>query len=243
MLTVIAAASVSSLCAVAALLLIGLQRVERLSKPLALTAAGLLLTLAFAHLLPEAMHSGADAHALGFTALSCILLLSFLEMYFASGKEQSRGQHSHTISSGASGLLCGTLLHTFCDGVMIASAFATDLNLGIAVTAAIFAHELPQELGDYALLLECGLNKVQAFAVNLTALCGMNAGAICVSLTLAWLDSLLPYALIISAACFIYVALSDLLPRVRHTKNKSQLLKRLFCLCLGVLLALALCHH
>ncbi len=239
MLLIAAAAAVSSLCAMAALLLIGLQRIERMAKSLALLAAGMLLTISCAHLLPEALHSAADSHSLGLTALITLLSLIILEMVLANG----RNGHQHSLGSGAAGLLGGTLVHTACDGIMLAAAFAADINVGLALTAAIFAHELPQEMGDYALLLECGFNRKQAFAVNLTALVGMVGGALSSSLILSTISSLLPYALTIAAASFMYVALSDLLPKLRHTASRGQLLHRLGSLLSGVILALLLVHH
>ena len=238
MLIMLLAAASSSLCAIAALLLIGLQRIERLAKPLALMAAGMLLTLAFAHLLPEAVHGETDSHDLGLVALGTILVLTALEML--SGHDPA---HEHSASSGATGLLSGTLVHTFCDGIMLATAFATDMHVGLAVTAAIFIHELPQEMGDYALLLECGYSKKRAFVVNVVALGGMVGGALCSSLILQELTLLLPYALTIAGSSFIYVALSALLPRLKASGSTKSALWRLTCLLLGALLALLLVHH
>lgn len=247
MFLMLLAAACSSCCAVLCLITIGPQRVERWAQPLSLAAAGLLLTLAFAHLIPEALHEGADAHTLGLCALATVLILCCAEMLLSSGtkrREHSHGHgHSHALANGAGGLLAGTLLHTFCDGVMLAAAFAADVNLGLAVTAAVFAHELPQEIGDYALLLTLGFTRVQAFAVNGAALSGMVSGALLSALILDVIEPLLPYILAVSAASFIYVALSDLLPRLKHACGTAQLAGRLLCLLGGAMLAFIISHH
>lgn len=242
MLLLIFAASISSLSAIAALLLIGRVRIERVAKPLSLMATGLLIALALSHMVPEAMHEAADPHLAGLCALCAVLVLVLIEMFFNAG----HGHHSHApqaLANGGLGILAGTALHTFCDGVMIAAAFAVDQGLGIAVTAAIFAHELPQELGDYALMLHCGMSRRQAFSVNLTALVFSVSGALCASLMIEQIEGLLPYVLSVAAASFIYVSLADLLPRLKQSDNLLLMAKRCGFLLLGVALALAISHH
>lgn len=245
----VCAAAAPALCAIAVLLLLGRSRsmLDRLARPLSLTATGLLIALSLSHMLPEAMEEAADPHLAGFCALGTVMLLIGIEMFFNAGHSHHHGPDRplpHAMmADGGLGILAGTALHTFVDGVMIAAAFAVDRGLGLAAAAAIFAHELPQELGDYALLLQCGLNRTQAFAVNLTSLCCCTAGALSSSLVIDHIEGLLPYVLSVSAASFIYVALSDLLPRLRRSDNRRLMLRRYAFLCLGVVLALLISHH
>ncbi|MBO8415052.1 MAG: ZIP family metal transporter [Proteobacteria bacterium] len=242
MLLLIFAASISSLSAIAALLLIGQIRIERFAKPLSLIATGLLIALALSHMLPEALHEAADPHLAGLCALCGVLVLIIIEMFFNAG----HSHHSHApqaLANGGLGILTGTALHTFCDGVMLAAAFAVDQGLGLAVATAIFAHELPQQLGDYALMLHCGMGRRQAFSVNLTALVCSVAGALCATLMIGQIEGLLPYVLSVAAASFIYVSLSDLLPRLKQSDNRILMAKRCAFLLLGVVLALAISHH
>lgn len=243
MLLLVLAAASSSLCAIAALLLIGRERIERISKPLSLMATGLLIALALSHMLPEALHEAADAHLAGFLALGTVLFLIMLEMFFNAGHSHHHSHAPQALANGGFGILAGTALHTFCDGVMIAAAFAVDVKLGLAVTAAIFAHELPQGLGDYALMLHCGMNKRQAFSVNITAMLASVAGALSASLIIDTIEGLLPYVLSVAAASFIYVSLADLLPRLKRSDNRLLMAKRSFFLLAGVVLALVLSHH
>lgn len=247
-LTILAAA-LPALCSAAITLLIGPQRVVRASRPLATIAAGLLLTLAFTHLLPEAVHEGDDPHAIGLTALCAVLLLAFVEM-LCTGRNLPFGHHHHVspapVPAAAAGagisILSGTALHTFCDGVMIASAFMLDAGVGFAVTLAVMAHEMPQQLGDYAVLAEFGLSKEKAFCVMLAAFVGMQCGAVLSHFVLNAAQNLIPYALAVAAASFIYVSLCDLLPRLIRRKDKAGPLNSLLFLMLGVLIAILASH-
>lgn len=242
-LTMIAAALPAS-CSAAITLLIGPQRVVRASRPLATIAAGVLLTLAFTHLLPEAVHEGDDPHAIGLTALCAVLLLACVEILCSSAHLPFGRHHGGPAAAAGAGIsiLSGTALHAFCDGVMIASAFMLDAGVGFAVTLAVMAHEMPQQLGDYAVLAEFGLSKEKAFCVMLAAFAGMQCGAILSHFVLTSAQALIPYALAVAAASFIYVSLCNLMPRLLHKNDEAGPLSSLVFLLSGVLIAILASH-
>lgn len=226
-------------------LLAGRRFMELLARPLSLVATGLLITLAFTHLLPEAFEGELSPHTTGLTALITVLTLMAVEMFFTSGGHGQGHTHAHTqgaFSSGGAGLIAGTALHTFCDGVLLTGAFMVDPGVGLGVTLAIFSHEVPQEIGDYAVLIDLGLNRKQAFVINLTAALSTLTGALLSYLLFNTVSALLPLALAAAAASFIYVALSDLLPRLKRSDGTLRMLKRLIFILAGVGLAIFLTH-
>ena len=120
-------------------------------------------------------------------------------------------------------ILLGDAFHNFVDGVVIAAAFLTSPALGVATALAVIAHEIPQELGDFAILLHSGLRKSRAFAYNLLSSLATLPGALLGWFWLADVRQAIPYVLAISAASFIYIAVADLVPSLhRHTTLKSS---------------------
>ncbi|MCR5536354.1 MAG: ZIP family metal transporter [Succinivibrio sp.] len=231
---VVSAASAALLCTI-----IGPSRIEQYAKPLSLFAMGILLALGFGHLLPEALSTG-DEHTLGLVALCGIMVLFSLEMFFDTHGHDS---DSHSYTRGGLGILLGSYLHTFCDGVVIASAFCQSTQLGTAVTLAVLSHEIAHELGDYAIMLELGLSTSKAYIVNLVAALGTCTGGLCAYFLLERLHELLPFALCLSGTSFIYVALADLLPRLKHSKSKEIVVKRITLILGGIVFALIISAH
>lgn len=220
--------------------LTGGRLLGRLAAPVATLAAGFILALGLGHILPEAMED-LDAHVGGLFALGAVLVLAVLEILLTSGSHD-HGAH-RALRDGGGALLTGSALHTLCDGVVIASAYLSDPHVGMAVTLAILCHETPHELGDYALMLNLGMSRRNAFCVCLTALCGTVLGGLVTALVMRGFSELLPYALAVSASTFIYVALCDLLPRLRREGTRAQRAGRCALLLLGAALCLLLTMH
>ena len=132
--------------------------------------------------------------------------------------------------------------HNLVDGVVIASAFLTSIPLGIGVSLAVIAHEIPQEVGDFAILLESGLSRGKALLLNGLASSTTLPGAL---LAYFWLDKTstwVPYILALSSASFIYLALSDLTPGLRKEVGGIATLRQLILLVAGVG-TIAIFHH
>ena len=114
-------------------------------------------------------------------------------------------------------LLIGDSFHNFIDGVVIAAAFITSIPFGVATSLAVIAHEVPQEIGDFGVLLESGYSKKKAFIYNLLSSVSTLPGAIIAYFYLKTSQVIIPYILALSAASFIYIAIADLIPSL-HKK-------------------------
>jgi zinc and cadmium transporter len=128
----------------------------------------------------------------------------------------------------------GDSIHNFCDGIIIAAAFLTDTRLGIVTSLAIIAHEIPQEVGDYIVLLNAGLSRSKALLYN--AISGLSAvvgGVIGYFVVGPW-EQLFPYLLVIASSSFIYVAVADLIPQLQHRLSLKDTLSQLGWLVAGM---------
>jgi zinc and cadmium transporter len=210
-----------SVLAAASLTVAVLSRVVR---HLVSLSAGVLLGTALLHVLPEAFESGADTHALFLTLLGGLMfffLLEKAELYRHTHHHEGDGHHHHQAfdaeqaGRGGWSVLVGDGIHNFCDGVIIAAAFLTDTRLGIATTLAIVAHEIPQEVGDYIVLLNAGFSRAKALLFNaLSGLAAVLGGVLGYYAVGPW-EALFPYLLVVASSSFIYVAVADLLPQMQ----------------------------
>jgi zinc and cadmium transporter len=209
-------------------------------------AAGLLLAVAFGHLLPESFHSDADATAIGWTLLAGILGFFILEKaslihhthhHEGDAHHHHHGHDAHEARRGGLPILVGDAFHNFADGVVIAAAFLTDVHLGIAATLAVIAHEIPHEVGDFMILLNAGFTKRKAFVFQLISGSCAVLGGIVGYFVLDMSTALLPYALMVAAASFIYIALSDLLPEMMRRRSLAQSLPEVALIFVGVAIA------
>ena len=139
----------------------------------------------------------------------------------------------------------GDSIHNFCDGIIIAAAFLADTRLGVVTSLAIIAHEIPQEVGDYIVLLNAGFSRGRALLYN--ALSGMAAvlgGVIGYFIVGPW-EALFPYLLVVASSSFIYVAVADLIPQLQHRLTLRETVAQLAWLAAGlgiVLLAVQQLH-
>lgn len=200
-------------------------------------AAGTLLGVAFFDLLPEAIHNAPQVHVVMIACMAGFGIFYVVESFLGS---HAAGQSGHKHSTIGPMILVGDALHNTTDGVAIAAAFLADTKTGIATTLAVIVHELPQEIGDYTILVGHGYSRGRALfylcLVQLSALVGA-AGTIWAAESLA---AAMPVVLGISAGGFIYIAAADLLPELqRHKSNTSNTLKFLsFCAGLALIGAL-----
>ncbi|MBA3596012.1 MAG: ZIP family metal transporter [Methylibium sp.] len=208
-------------------------------------SAGVLLGTALLKLLPEAFEvtGGASPQALFATLLGGLLfffLLEKVELYRHSHHHEGDGHHHHhqfdaeQAGRGGWSVLLGDSIHNFCDGVLIATAFLVDVRLGVATAAAVIAHEIPQEVGDYIVLLNAGFSRARALAYNaisgLAAVVGGVLGYFVIQPFQAWL----PFLLVIASSSFIYVAVADLIPQLQRRLAWRDTLTQLAWLAVGV---------
>jgi zinc and cadmium transporter len=136
-------------------------------------------------------------------------------------------------------VLVGDAFHNFVDGAVIAAAVITSVPLGVTTAIAVAAHEIPQEVGDFAILLHGGYSRRRALMLNaLSALAG-GAGAVVALLFLDTLPGVLPYVLVLAAASFLYVAMADLIPGLHRGRTDAGSLRQILLIAAGVLTIVA----
>jgi zinc and cadmium transporter len=209
-------------------------------------SAGLLLATATTDLLPEAFNSEADPSTMGWVILAGILgffLLEKLALIHHTHHHEGdphlhrHGHDAHEAGRGGVPILVGDAFHNFADGVVIASAFLADTQLGLIASLAVMAHEIPQEVGNFMILLNAGFTRRRAFAFNLISGLSAVVGGVVAYFVLDTMQGLLPYVLAIAAASFIYIALSDLLPEMMRRSSLAKSLPEVGLVLLGVLIA------
>ena len=179
-------------------------------------AVGTLLGVALLALLPEALTT-LEATAVSGTLLAGILVFFLLEKFIIwrhchDDNCDVHDQSSPSTRGGAGLVLVGGALHSFADGAIIGAAAIASIPLGISTTLAVAAHQVPQEVGDLAILLGAGYSKRQALLLNALAAATGILGAVAVYGASGWLPLAMPYVLAFAAGNFLYVAMSDLIP-------------------------------
>ena len=131
-------------------------------------------------------------------------------------------------------ILVGDAVHNFLDGILIAAAFLTDFHLGVVTALAVIAHEIPQEIGDVAILLNSGMSRKRAFITNLLASLTAVIGGLLGYFIFKDLQPLLPYVLGFAAASFIYIAVADLIPGLHRRVDAGSSVKQVILIALGI---------
>jgi len=133
-------------------------------------------------------------------------------------------------------VILGDSIHNFCDGIIIAAAFLADVRLGVVTSLAIIAHEIPQEVGDYIVLLNAGFSRAKALFYNaLSGLAAVVGGIVGYFIVGPW-EALFPYLLVVAASSFIYVAVADLIPQLQHRLTLKETVAQLGWLGAGLLI-------
>jgi zinc and cadmium transporter len=199
---------------------------SRVVKSLVSLSAGVLLGTALLHVLPEAFEGGrADPHELFLTLLGGLMfffLLEKAELYRHQHHHEGDDHHHHhgfdaeQAGRGGWSVLVGDSIHNFCDGIIIAAAFLTDVRLGVATSLAIIAHEIPQEVGDYIVLLNAGFSRAKALLFNALSGAAAVVGGIVGYVVVGPWEALFPYLLVAASSSFIYVAVADLIPQMQR---------------------------
>ena len=208
-------------------------------------AIGALLGAAFLEILPHAFESAAS-NGMSVASITGTILVGIL-MFFVLEK-LVLWRHCHTDhceahapeapghDHGRSGLMItvGDTFHNFVDGVIIAAAFMADFQLGVVTSLAIIAHEIPQEVGDFLILLHSGYSKRSAFLINLLASLATLVGGVLAYFALDTMRDAVPYTLGIAAASMIYVAVADLIPGLHKRAELQATLQQVTLIGLGV---------
>ena len=227
-------------------------------------AIGALLAVAFWGLIPEAFAKvkPEQFQALSGTILAGILGFFVLEKLLiwrhchygsceAHGDEGQGDDHAHThghshshgrsdAKSAGALIILGDSIHNFVDGVLIAAAFLTDVQLGIVTSLAVAAHEIPQEVGDFAILLDSGYSRGKALFYNILASLTTVLGGVLAYFSLEDLHDSLPYFLALAASSFIYIAVADLIPSLHTKTDMKTSLQQIALIAAGVFLICSL---
>jgi zinc and cadmium transporter len=239
---------------VAASLTVGV--LTRVVRDLVSLSTGVLLGTALLNVLPEAFESKASPQSLFATLLAGLMfffLLEKAELYRHQHHHEGDEHHHHhgfdRLQAGRGGwsVLLGDSIHNFCDGIIIAAAFLTDVRLGTVTALAIIAHEIPQEVGDYIVLLNAGLSRRKALLYNAASgLAAVLGGVIGYFIVGPW-EALFPYLLVIASSSFVYIAVADLIPQLQHRLSLKDTAAQLAWLAGGLLIIViatrALHHH
>ena len=206
-------------------------------------AIGALLGAVFLEILPEAIELADSVTTLSATVLAGILLFFILEKLVLWRHCHHEHCEGHEVllphpgsDQGRSGMMImiGDTFHNFVDGIIIAAAFLTDIHLGIVTALAIIAHEIPQEVGDFAILLHSGYSKLRALQLNLISSFASVAGGLLGYYTLQTMQSWMSSLLALAAASMIYVAVADLIPGLHKRAQLRDTVQQVGLIGLGV---------
>ena len=194
-------------------------------------AVGALLGVSMLALLPETLEQLPASNVFA-TLLAGILLFFILEKLVL-------WRHCHThdceVHDGAVfPVVIGDAFHNFVDGAVIAAAVMTSVPLGVSTAVAVAAHEIPQEVGDFAILLHAGYSKGRALLLNVLSAAASAVGAIAAFLAFDALPRMLPYFLVLAAASFLYVAMADLIPGLHRGRTDAGSLRQILLIAAGI---------
>ena len=219
-------------------------------------AVGALLGAVFIELLPHAFNRSDNLQTTAATILGGLLLFFILEKLVlwrhchieeceahdphapanpAAAPMQNHA-HAHHHDNGRSGMmiLIGDTFHNFVDGILIAAAFLADTQLGIVTALAIVAHEVPQEIGDFLILLHSGYSKSQAFALNLLSSVAMVIGGLLGYYALQTMEQWIGTLISLAAASMLYVAVADLIPGLHRRPEIRATIQQVTLIALGI---------
>lgn len=225
--------------------------ISRYTQHMLSLAAGALLATAFLHLLPEAFEGGAEPHLL-FAVLLVGLVFFFLldkaELWHHGhehhhghpadhhGHAHDHGAHGHTHAHQGGGwaVLAGDSVHCFGDGILIASAFIADIELGVLAALAVLVHEVPHHMGDLVVLgRSTGTRRAALIKVSLAGAVTALGGAVGYVLVDA-LHDFLPFFLVVASSSFVYVALADLIPQLQRRLSARETAAQVLWLLAGM---------
>lgn len=194
---------------------VGLTVLARWADRLVGFAVGVLLAAALLTLLPKAVNE------LGPETAGAWLLAGVIAFFVLEKLALWRHQHGkQEVAPSGPMILLGDAMHNFVDGVLIAAAFLHDPALGVATALAVLLHEVPQELGDFMVLLSAGYSRRRALLFNALSGSAAVAGGVLGYFALRGAEGVLPYVLAIAAASFLYIAVADLVPELHKARRR-----------------------
>jgi zinc and cadmium transporter len=232
LIAILASVTAVSLIAFIGVIFIGLKedKLKRLTTILVGFASGTLLGGAFLHLLPESLTPENDQMTVLWYVIVGIVSFFALEkfLYWRHCHEKECPTHTFVYLN-----LVGDGIHNFIDGMVIAATFMIGFELGLATTLAVIFHEVPQEIGDFGVLVYGGLNKKKALIYNFISAVTAILGALA-TYFLAYLRSIEALLVPFAAGGFIYIAATDLMPELHKKSHAGESIVQLFVILLGI---------
>jgi len=249
LLSILLATTIAGVFSISAAALFSFALLSKMVERMVSLSVGILLATSLLNALPEAFESQADARTLFAILLGGLLAFFLLEKfailrhshhYEGDGHVHEHGHDAHEAGKSGWMILVGDGLHNFTDGILIAAAFLADPKLGLITGLAIIAHEIPQEIGDFIVLLNAGFSKARAYAYNL--ICSLMAviGGVVGYYTLGRGMQWIPYVLVFASSGFIYIAVSDLMPQMQRRATIRETIPQILLIGLGVAIVLFL---
>lgn len=200
-------------------------------------AAGALIAGAFFHIMPEALNEGIDPMQMFMLVMLGFVLFFLFEkfLFWHHCHKDECTVHPYTYL-----ILFGDGIHNFIDGLIIAAAFLVDVGFGIVTTVMIIAHEFPQELGDFAVLVHGGMKRRKALFYNFLSQLTAVVGGIVGFFIGSAISAFVPFMLSVAAGGFIYIGASDLIPQLHEEKNLKKSLASFAFFIIGILFMLGL---
>lgn len=196
-------------------------------------AVGSLLGGAFIHLLPEAFASDLNPLVVSGSVLAGIILFFILEKFFRwrHCHQETTADHVHPVVPMN---IFGDAMHNFIDGILIGVTYAVSIPLGMATTVAVLLHEIPQEIGDFSILIHGGLTVKKALLFNFASALTAVIGVVMALMLGTSMEGVLLYFLPMTAGGFIYIAGSDLIPELHHNTDVKISILQLLALLGGI---------
>ncbi len=255
--TVMLAAGAGVYLSIFLVFLLGKICLQRWIDPLVSVSTGVLLSAALLHLLPEAFDRSQGNHhplfawllggLLGFFVLEKLSLLRHNHHHEQDGHNHAYGFDAEHAGRGGFLILLGESIHNFGDGLLIASAFLADQRFGWLTAFSILMHAIPQHLGDYLVMINAGLSRCRALVYLILAGLASMFGAFLGLTYLKDKAEVLPLALVLASASFLYIAVADLIPQMQRRLQIREGLSQIVLIGLGVtmiaLIAGELHHH
>jgi zinc and cadmium transporter len=249
LISILLATTIGGVASITAAAVFSFSLLSKMVERMVSLSVGIMLSTSLLHALPEAFESNADPRSLFATLLGGLLCFFMLEKlailrhshhHEGDGHHHAHGHDKHEAGRAGWMILIGDGMHNFTDGILIAAAFMANPELGIVTAVAIVAHEIPQEIGDFIVLLNAGFSRMRAYVFNLLCSLLAVAGGLLGYFTLDRASGLIPYVLVFASSGFIYIAVSDLMPQMQRRATVRESVPQVMLIGLGVVIVLFL---
>lgn len=210
------------------------ERLDRMISHLISFAVGALLGGAFLHLIPRAFEHDVVGADTPLYIVAGIMVFFIIERFLHGHHEHHLEGESHRVQPLVAMSIVGGTMHNVVDGMIVAASYAVSVEAGFVTTAAILLHQIPQEIGDFGILVHGGLTPGKALLYNFLSGGGAVVGAAVAMVIGTFADDFAPIIVALTAGSFIYIAASDLIPELRRSEGHKASFQQLLLMAAGV---------